>query len=104
MSAFKRLSKVLEEADGMLFFECPGCSMLHGVNIERQGIPAWTWNGNNEKPTFSPSIKVTGKWGLDQVEKVCHSFVTNGEIQFLNDCTHELAGKTVSMVELEDDE
>jgi hypothetical protein len=26
---------------------------------------------------------------------VCHVFVKAGEIQYLSDCTHELAGKTV---------
>ena len=29
----------------------------------------------------------------------CHSFVTDGKIQYLNDCTHEYAGQTI---ELED--
>ena len=28
---------------------------------------------------------------------VCHSFVTDGLIQFLGDCTHALAGQTVDM-------
>jgi hypothetical protein len=30
---------------------------------------------------------------------VCHSFVTDGRIQFLNDCTHPLAGQTVDIPE-----
>ena len=29
---------------------------------------------------------------------VCHSFVTDGKIQFLGDCTHELAGQTVELI------
>jgi len=28
---------------------------------------------------------------------VCHSFVTDGRIQFLGDCTHTLAGQTVDL-------
>lgn len=28
---------------------------------------------------------------------VCHSFVFDGEIRFLGDCTHALAGKTVPL-------
>lgn len=28
---------------------------------------------------------------------ICHSFVRNGKIEFLSDCTHELAGKTVEL-------
>lgn len=27
----------------------------------------------------------------------CHSFVRDGQIEFLSDCTHALAGKTVSL-------
>jgi len=28
---------------------------------------------------------------------ICHSFVTDGQIQFLGDCTHKLAGRTVPL-------
>ena len=38
----------------------------------------------------------------EQVEptpKVCHSFVRDGRIEFLSDCTHELAGQTVELEE-----
>ena len=31
---------------------------------------------------------------------VCHSFVTDGRIQFLGDCTHDLAGHTVELPDL----
>lgn len=102
MSGFIKLSDVIEESNGTLFFECPGCKMLHGVNINRPNSPKWSWDGNKSKPTFSPSVLVTGKYGAEQKELRCHSFVKNGEIQFLNDCSHELAGKTVPMVKLED--
>jgi hypothetical protein len=30
---------------------------------------------------------------------VCHSFVTDGRIQFLDDSTHELAGETADLPE-----
>ncbi len=66
----------------------------------------WTWNGDLEHPTLSPSVLVT--W--DEYEngdapptpKRCHSFVRNGQIEFLNDCTHALAGQTVELPELTD--
>jgi hypothetical protein len=51
-----------------------------------------------DKPTFQPSI-------LARVERtdgkimVCHSFVADGKIQFLGDCTHKLAGQTVDIPE-----
>jgi hypothetical protein len=31
------------------------------------------------------------------VDRVCHSFVVDGRIQFLGDCTHHLAGQTVDL-------
>lgn len=49
---------------------------------------SWTWDRNRELPTISPSILVTGS-------KRCHSFVKNGEWQFLGDSDHALAGTTV---------
>ena len=103
----------------MASFWCPGCNCLHTINYGEDNNPSWTWNGDQDKPSFSPSVltrydKITEKgkvqyeeWVknnhkpadmvLDKIEIVCHSFVKNGEIQFLNDCTHELAGQTVKL-------
>jgi hypothetical protein len=80
-------------------FWCPGCDMHHGVYIRvwrPGGNPVWTFNGNLEKPTFTPSILVTMPIEGEK-PKICHSFVTDGRIQFLGDCTHALAGKTVDL-------
>jgi len=46
-----------------------------------------------DKPSFQPSI--LWQWG----DVRCHSYVTDGRIQFLNDCTHDLAGQTVDLPE-----
>jgi len=52
------------------------------------GSRGWTWNKDRERPTVSPSINVIGH---------CHSFVRDGQIQFLADSKHDLAGKTVPL-------
>lgn len=86
-------------------FKCPGCKMYHEVYVRpaKNGLGAsWQFNGDLEKPTFSPSLLVKGyseKLGRDYV---CHSFIVDGQIQFLGDCTHELAGQTVPLPEVED--
>jgi hypothetical protein len=36
-------------------------------------------------------------------ERQCHSFVTDGKIQFLPDCYHSLKGQTVELPEWDDD-
>ena len=88
------------QGGGQTFF-CPGCESTHSVNSNRNG-PRWTYNGDPAAPTFSPSILVTCRWSETDAsykDDVCHSFVTNGRIQFLGDCTHKLAGRTVDLPE-----
>lgn len=98
---------------GVLNFFCPGCRCGHSFNTKhaQPEQPVWHWNGSMEKPTFSPSLLVRGTQQLTDEEiavvmgggKVeprplrCHSYVRDGMIEFLSDCTHELAGKTVPM-------
>lgn len=73
---------------------CPACKIIHDFD------DSWKFNGDYYKPTFRPSMlwkphddksKLTGE--------VCHSWVTNGKIQFLGDCTHELKGQTVDLLD-----
>jgi hypothetical protein len=108
------LSPILRNtADNGLVWWCPGCDKAHRVQPGAGSGPRWTWNGNAEKPTFSPSVLVTydlwtppvtpenleqwraQPWPQHQAQHVCHSFVVDGNMQFLGDCTHALAGKTV---------
>lgn len=92
----KRLSNILFEHNKKIFFWCPGCNESHNVVVE--GDYKWVWNGNLTKPTFEPSVLVTHSGGEPTAR--CHSFVTNGKIQFLGDCTHNLANQTVDLPEL----
>ena len=96
--------------DNTLMFWCPGCQDHHGVPVD--GSRGWTWNGSLETPTINPSILVQGVlYGPDKLPfkqyrgpaeceatpYVCHSFVRDGRIEFLGDCTHSLAGQTVDL-------
>ena len=90
-----------------LSFHCPGCGMRHTVSVGQGGGPRWDWNHDYVRPTFSPSILVSWEEPsdnpayFDDREKdkhhICHSYVRDGHIQFLNDCTHERAGTTVPL-------
>lgn len=106
-----RLSPILRSVKStegqFLAFWCPGCDSTHVIRVrDDQGQrPSWTYNGNPEAPTFQPSILVTSGRRVkpdyvpqeDDPPECCHSFVTDGKIMFLDDCTHELAGKTVPL-------
>lgn len=77
---------------------CPACDDLHGLPIEGTGHPVWQFDGNLDAPTLSPSILT--RYGPGKDNRVCHSFVRAGRWEYLADCTHELAGRTVPMVPL----
>jgi hypothetical protein len=57
---------------------------------------AWTWNGDTDKPTLRPSILTQNHLHR------CHTWVNDGKAQFLDDCSHEQAGKTVELLDVED--
>lgn len=97
-------------------FWCPGCAEVHGVTVDRGNAagPQWGWNGSLSSPTFTPSIQIktghyTGGGCWCEYDKahpddksgftcgICHSFVRDGRIEFLSDCTHALAGTTVDI-------
>jgi hypothetical protein len=100
------LSKILRLGEGnRLMFMCPGCNEVHAIQYANGPGPRWTWNGNPDRPTFTPSVLVTtpanpeAGEGFEEwrTERICHSFVTDGQIQFLGDCTHALKGQTVDL-------
>lgn len=104
-------------------FECPGCGYSHMMPTPQyngyNGKCVWGFNDNFNKPTFTPSILYRtghyipewngkGCWCSYNKEHpdcrfecvICHSFVTDGKIQFLTDCTHHLAGKIVELPDI----
>lgn len=90
----------IDEQSGRIVFWCPGCDRAHGISVQPG---RWTFNGDPLKPTFSPSV-LSFHVHPETGERVhdCHSFVRDGMIQFLNDCTHPLAGQTVELPGFDD--
>jgi hypothetical protein len=82
----------------ILQFSCPGCRDHHAIPVVVVGKEkgAWRWNGDVNLPTIVPSLLVN-VGGSNPSVPICHSFVTDGKIQFLQDSTHELAGQTVEI-------
>ena len=75
----------------------PGLNDLVMISVDDNG---WKWNGNSTAPTFSPSILTRATQGREQRKVRNHVFVRNGMVQYLSDCTHELAGKTQELPRL----
>lgn len=115
-----QLSKKFRSIEGgKLGYWCQGCDMLHMVRVGDGVGPQWGWNGDLEKPTFTPSVLVKWEQGeppattpeirakirageivQTRVQKVCHTFITEGMVQFLGDCTHQYAGQTLPLPDL----
>lgn len=60
----------------------------------------WMWNNNIIEPTFTPSLLVN----TTDPASFCHLFLTDGKIQFLGDCFHDLKNQTVDMVDISEPE
>lgn len=93
------MPKIHATNEGGVLFECPGCEMIHVVYVTTPDRPRWTFNGDFDRPTFLPSVHVS--WEHGEEKHVCHSFINNGLIQYLDDCTHSLKGQTVEIPEWE---
>ncbi len=83
----------VEDYPNYLIFMCPGCKDEHCITRK------WSFDNNFENPTISPSILSQTSHKDEQFR--CHSYIKNGMIQFLCDCTHELKNQTVELPEIE---
>lgn len=100
----------LSEDGSEVRFRCPGCGSVHILNVKDK-LPVWSWNGSTKTPTFQPSVLAKGMMPNDDPDKfddpkfdqpyVCHSFVKDGKIEFLGDCTHPSANKTLDLPDWE---
>jgi hypothetical protein len=115
VSAEKKILYPVAESEAHcdFMFWCPGCQCAHGIWTKKRNTlnAVWSFNGDMEKPTFSPSLLIKFTRDLTDAEHtkimsgepvnipptVCHSFIREGRIEFLGDCTHALAGQTVPM-------
>lgn len=123
----KLLRRDYQDGRVMLQFWCQGCGETHSIWAEG-GEPgrAWSWNGDVDRPVFSPSVLTrSGHHAYDTPQETCwctyrrdhpgeenvpkcqrcHTFVgcngaQPGEVIFLSDCTHSLAGTVQPLPDL----
>lgn len=91
---------ILAYDKGFVFY-CPGCEGNHFVQTTpgNDGEAVWTWNGVHDRPTISPSLLIRYPASGDYPALVCHLFLRDGLITYLEDCTHPLKGQTVPIPE-----
>lgn len=119
-----RVGKLRTTQTGLLFW-CPGCKTAHGVATGQNGW-RWNGNyekpvfhpsvlvqtghyamgyrkGSECWCTHNATRVANGEQPLSFACRICHCFVGGadgskpGFIEYLSDCTHELAGETVAL-------
>ncbi len=92
----------LEEINGIQHLTFLPIGIEHEITLpviksgSRDKYNAWTWNGDLEKPTLKPSIRIRGEY-------VSHFWLTNGVCNFLDDSTNGYARQNVELLDLKDD-
>lgn len=111
------MAKVKENSpgDGIMVIKCPA-GHYHYIHTRKDkpngnGV-AWKFNGDMEKPTFSPSInertgtfvdpdvKGDPDW-LKENSWHCHFIVHMGRITFCGDCSHDLKKRTMDLPDID---
>ena len=98
-----QISPYLRSVEGGHAHWCPGCEELHVIPS------SWKFSGNADRPTFEPSVKITGKqtvvvdgkWTGEWVcgpdgkalDYCCHYILKKGQLNFCSDSTHKLSGQ-----------
>lgn len=91
------MSKLIYHNNGFsVSFFCPACNSPHTIDNRK-----WKLKDEDGIITISPSVLLTGVSDIyPEKNKICHSFVENNKIKYLNDCTHEFAGKEVELPDM----
>lgn len=82
------------DLEPVLIFWCPACGSRHRISV---APGRWTWNGDENSPTFSPSVKVQWNFGEERTPNVCHFNVEAGVIHYLHDSTHSMRDQKIPM-------
>ncbi len=100
MNDYKTLGKKIASCRNgeAIAFLCPGCDRIHTIDLTVPGSVRWTFNGNPHKPTITPSWRAQWTYSDGKCPtKICQWTLTDGWLQFHDDCTHRLSGQRVEL-------
>lgn len=85
---------------GGLFFNVPPAkfNVLNDLDSDITNLYLVIQEQKEELKKQLELMPVSSRWPENNV---CHSFVTDGKIRFLNDCTHDKAGQILDLPEWE---
>ena len=96
------MNKLTKLKDNKISFWCKGCNCMHILPVGKDDRVHWEFNGDFKIPTISPSIRVEHYSEELNRMVICHSFIIGGKIQYLSDCTHKFAGRTIELIDIKE--
>jgi hypothetical protein len=120
-------SKLRLTRQGVMQHYCLGCKQRHNISFEQpnESGACWIYNGNQDSPSFTPSIHIHYKVfnGTPEQEEEyerqidagvvitmptrqytqCHYFITDGNISYCGDSDHQYAGMTTPLADFPPD-
>lgn len=98
----KKLRSVGSDTTAGIAHWCPGCKSPHVIYTK--GKVTWTWDGNVDAPTCTPSVRNFTTYDKEhnplpagQERTLCHYVLTNGILNYCGDCEHELSGQSAPL-------
>lgn len=89
----KRCREVIRgEVKGWEIF-CPACKAEHFFD------DTWEFNNSFRNPSFKPSLRI--EYEAEGEVHMCHFIVKRGIIAYVEDSTHNLAGRIMYLPDLE---
>jgi hypothetical protein len=85
--------KLVFKNPGQLGHYCPACDDLHFIETYLNGT--YRWNESEDRPTILGLVSFI--WGDTEFQRRCCYSVTLGEIRYRSTSTHEYAGKTIKL-------
>ena len=94
-----QVSSVLRRSTTGYSHWCPGCREMHHIHTDAPNSNGaqWSFDGNAESPTFTPSVNISSHDEEDGTTERCHYNLTAGVLNFCGDSTHSLAGQPVPL-------
>jgi hypothetical protein len=81
-----------------IYHYCVPCKHCHQYQV-----PRWTFNGNIEAPSFSPSMREFYRAKDGGEKTLCHYFLTDGIMKYCGDSPHDMAGKEMPLADIPED-
>ena len=94
------MAKVREIAPKFFEFYCPACGKSHFFWTARQNGEELSWIFNNDLDNPTVKRDISNDTVVTDGQRLCHLNITDGQIHYLPDCGHEMAGQTVDMVDV----